>query len=673
MTAPLTTTDRPRRMGLHSLLRLFLLVPLGLPLAADSGGQSPADRAKDPAIEASFIDAPTVNLGYRGAIEGISRRTGDGEDAGGLQCLPGDVVTFFIGDIELGVAPCAAGTVYPTDIRCGLADPQRAEDCAVNIAMFLQAHAPDGADVIVISERSHADAAGVQVDFTLPRGAFEAQFYGDGPPGRYMRQRARENGRPDDPGQSGLPDRARACEHLSENMAERGDNGHAPDCSKQDVEARAVVAVIDTGINVYHQFFHEGSPIYPEGTPPSAVTQEVLDEFGIGPECIIQLTRTGAFAADFAADVASGEWEKPDRCEVVWFAGTNVLARSFVPGTTVILPDDEGDTHGLSTSAAVLKANPEAIVLFLEGLANTDAERFAFSHPAVDFVSTSYGFIGGIPLPGHITDSFSGTHLRGKLHFGACDNTPSAAPHDGTCGPWWSVGISGFEERDEDFQEGGDQPASHGRQVTSGTLPDFISDFTQVLPNCRNCEDGYGRFVAGTSFAAPRSAGVASRILLEARRALGHAGGIFVSEEGPPEAPPLMAAGEIDGQAIAVTNWQMRRALEEAAWIPALEEYDPEEGVFDFFGVPIPEQAPWTVAGWGVISPLFGNVVAETLARLGIAGEPERAKSAEHCDFQTLVIEGRKAYWDFVDSGSETFLNPPEPDPFVFCEQGQLR
>ena len=134
--------------------------------------------------------------------------------------------------------------------------------------------------------------------------------------------------------------------------------------------------------------------------------------------------------------------------------------------------------------------------------------------------------------------AFTGTYQYGKLHFGACDNSPATAPQDGTCGPWWSIGIAGFEEADPNYVTGEPQDSSNGRQLMSGTLPDFIADYTEVLPYCRACEDGYNEYTADTSFATPRSAGTASKILLVARRQLGHLGGI--DRRG---ATPLMVRG----------------------------------------------------------------------------------------------------------------------------------
>jgi hypothetical protein len=432
-------------------------------------------------------------------------------------------------------------------------------------------------------------------------------------------------------------------------------------CGTASTAARVVVAVIDSGVNPYHEFYNAGSPIYPAGSEPSAVTEAVLTEFGVTSACRLQLTRTGNFAADFAADAAL--WSAAAGCDVVWFRGTNVLAKSFDPGTRRFLPDDEDDTHGVGTSSAVLKANPQAIVLFLEGI-GLAAEEYAMMHPSVDFVSTSYGYPASLPLPDHIGRSFTGVYTLGKLHFGACDNSPAPSPQDTTCGPWWSIGIAGFEESDADYEGGGQQPASNGKEVMSGTLPDFVADYWQVLPYCANCETGYDQdFVAGTSFATPRAAGVFSKVLLAARRAAGHEGGIVERGEG---LAPLLVDGALDGAPYTLTNWQLRRAFEVAAWLPPIDQYDPLANLPWDLGLPMPPQTAFAVGGWGVVTTAH-DVVEEALAQIGIAGAPNRTKTAQHCAFQTGVIEARRVYWDYVNFGSETFLAAPE-DRFEPCD-----
>lgn len=420
---------------------------------------------------------------------------------------------------------------------------------------------------------------------------------------------------------------------------------------------RVVVSVIDSGINPYHDFFYADGPLYADLGAPAAITPAVLAEFGVLSDCQLSLTRTGDYAADFAGDAA--QWAAADQCDMVWFQGTNILARSFDPGSVPYQPDNEDDTHGVGVTAAVLTANPEAVIVFLEGAANAEAEQFAMTHPAIDLVTTSYGPIGSIPIPENLGSSFAGTYDWGKLHFGACDNSPSPAVQDATCGPWWSVGIAGFEETQANEPAEG----SNGRQLMSGTFPDFIADYYHTLPYCASCEDGYQNYVGGTSFATPRAAGTASRVLLEARRALGYVGGPYVGQ-----GRPLMAAGILDGQPLVFTNWQLRRALERAAWVPSATDYDPIEGVFDQ-SVPVNPLAPWLQIGWGVLSPTTETgVVAGALAALGVTGDAAPEKDAGYCEFQNSLIAARKLYWDEIAVLSETFLNAPSPDPYEYCD-----
>ncbi|MFA9430795.1 hypothetical protein [Egicoccus sp. AB-alg2] len=413
----------------------------------------------------------------------------------------------------------------------------------------------------------------------------------------------------------------------------------------EDVSApRVVVAAIDSGTNPYHEFFHAGGDgPYPSDAPPTGVTPDVLAEFGIGDDQVLHLTRTGDVAADLAADTA--QWDAVQPGVPYWFAGTNVIGISFDTSTrTPLRPGPEKSAHGVGVAAAVLEANPEAVVVLVEGI--TDAsEEWAFTHPAVDVVTTSYGPIGSPPLPEHLSFSHTGVVGNGKLHFGAVDNSPALSPIDSTGGPWWSIGVAGFQEHD-----------TRGRQHLSGTASDFLGAFVQDLPYCMDCQSGR-REVAGTSFATPTGAGVASLGILAARRAAGHVGGITGDER-------LLVAG--DG--LRLNNWQVRRALEEAAAYPALEEWDPLAfgSPLDAVGTPILDPAPWLTAGWGLLSadPDRG-VVEELLARLGVAGEPTRTKDADTCTFMTTLFEARFAYWNTYAFLGESWLS--DEDPYVRC------
>ncbi|MGI8774904.1 MAG: S8 family serine peptidase [Actinomycetota bacterium] len=399
---------------------------------------------------------------------------------------------------------------------------------------------------------------------------------------------------------------------------------------------RVTVAVIDSGINPYHEYFNARGTLY-GNSKPSSVTPQVLKEFGIGKDQIIELTRTGNFAVDYAKDKA--QFDKIKRGTPYWFKGTNIIGISFTIGEH-LRPDGDASSHGIGTAAAVLTAHPEAIVVAVEAI-NAESEKWAFSHPAVDIVTTSYGPATSAPTLMHLSSSYTGVVENGKAHFGAAANDPTYSTFDQTSGPWWSIGIAGYEEG-----------TTNGRQTTSGSVADFVGDFTQDLPYCRSCEEGTSS-VGGTSFATPRSAGTFSKILLEARRAFNHRGGIVEDNK----KGPLLVAGKK-----SFTVWEMRRALEEAAYYPGAQDYSPgADG-----SLPVVTQAPWYQMGWGLITPEPGmKVIPETLAHLGIKGKPDRVKPQEACDFMTANMQVRRGYWQYAAILGDGFGEAE--DPYIYC------
>jgi hypothetical protein len=403
-------------------------------------------------------------------------------------------------------------------------------------------------------------------------------------------------------------------------------------------KARVVVAVIDSGINPYHEYFHARGPLYKD-SKPSSVTPAVLKEFGIGKDNIIEITRTGDFAKDFAKD--KKQFANIEEGEPVWFKGTNIIGISFLGDGQRLRPDGNASAHGIGTAGAVLTANPEAIVVTVEDISAT-SEEWAFTHPAVDIITTSYGPVTSVPTGGHLSNSYTGVVKNGKAHFGAAANDPTYSTFDETSGPWWSIGIAGFEEG-----------TSGGRQIMSGNIPDFVGDFTQDLPYCRSCESGL-ESVGGTSFATPRSAGTFSQILLATRRDRHHRGGIVKTKEGP----------SLVGGKDPLTVWEMRRALEQAAYYPTSADFSTEGGVDT--AVPVNDVAPWVQTGWGLISPSRQfKVVEQALAHLKVRGKATRSKPQEACDFMTANMAARHGYFDQAAPNSQSFGK--SEDPYVYC------
>ena len=401
-------------------------------------------------------------------------------------------------------------------------------------------------------------------------------------------------------------------------------------------EPRVVVAPVDTGVNPYHEFF---------AVEASAVTQNVLGEFVAAlPEGndlrIIDL------GDGYLADVAAGKYDDVTEGDLAWFRGTNIIARSAISvagrpapdGPRPFLPDDPDDTHGTGVAGSVVAGNPEAVVYFVEGTTN---EREAFTHPAVDIVTTSYGFATAAPLP--LDGSHEGVVELGKLHTGATTNDPSLAAVDGTGGPWWVLGVAGFEEG-----------TSEGKQVLSGTVPDVVADFTQELPYCDTCTAGTEE-VGGTSFATPLTAGVASRVLLQLRRDAGHVGGITENAGGE-----MVMVDRAEGD--DVTTWDLRRALEVGAYVPT--ELDPT--AVGETALPVNPVLPAAQVGWGAITPDPEHAVVDN-ALAYLRDGTETTKPAGTCDFMTGVMTFRYTTWDAYPTSPTFGQDSATGSPYVAC------
>lgn len=426
--------------------------------------------------------------------------------------------------------------------------------------------------------------------------------------------------------------------------------GTGDDPVQAKAAARVVVAVVDSALNPYHAFFYAGSPIYPDAAPAS-VTPDVLAELGVTSVDRVRLTRSGDLAADVAADAAF--WDRVEHGKPYWFEGSNVVAVSYCEEPfRPLQPQAEKNPHGTGTSASMLKAHPEAVLLFIEACempTGPDAEalEYVLTHPAVDLLSFSYNF----GLPTTEPSAYRGVIEFGKLIFQAAGNYPIPVPYQGGAGSWWTIGVSGIDEQ------------ANGQVVSAALLPDFVAGFADTLPFCMDCETEL-LTIAGTSVSTPQAAGLASKILLEARRRLGHEGGIHIDAGQP---PAMVVSGER-----RVSNWDLRRALEEAAYVDyGPGDYTPPAPVVDLppiNAVPINPQAPWLQIAWGDLStqPAKG-VLDETLAHLGF-GAPTREKPAGYCDFMAEQMRTRQEYGDARGQASGEVV--PTPNPYRFCDAG---
>ena len=371
---------------------------------------------------------------------------------------------------------------------------------------------------------------------------------------------------------------------------------------EEEFESYSVVAPVDTGINVYHDRFRLNET-YPDW---------LIEGLGVTMTC--ELTQEGTWQERYEADKEMC-WDKINSTDIVYFPGTKIIGTTPDDNTDIPILDDPSDGHGTAVTGAVLDANPDAIIFFVEGFSDA-AVLAAANQPLVDIISTSFGPIGSIPVPGIEDATEVAVVQEKKIHTGAADNSPSPAVQDSTAGPPWSIGISGYAE------EGDDQ-----KETMSGSYPDIAADWTQVLPNHDDI-DGYHE-TSGTSFATPRTAGLLSKVIQHLRTESGD----FSSGADP----DLRDGYLVNGDNMNISQAQIRDALNLSAWYPSFNTWDPLSGT-----TPVSPVAPCTQIGWGVVNesnvePIINHLNGKTM-------QPDRPSDVTLCMETNQEI--RETYWN---------------------------
>ena len=370
--------------------------------------------------------------------------------------------------------------------------------------------------------------------------------------------------------------------------------------------AFSVIAPIDTGINVYHDHFRTNES-YP---------QWLLDDLGVNKVC--NLTFNGTWQERYDADRADC-WDNLTTSDIVYFPGTKIIGTSPDGDGGILILDDPSDGHGTAVTGSVIDANPDAVIFFVEGFSDT-AVLAAANQPLVDVISTSFGAIGSVPLPGIEDATKVAVVENNKLHTGAADNSPSPAIQDATAGPPWSIGIAGYAE------EGDDQ-----KEIMSGSYPDISADWTQYLPNHDDI-DGYHE-TSGTSFATPRTAGIISYVLQSLRHEYSDfSSGASVERDGM----------LVSGSNFTVSNQEVRQAINLSAWYPDFG-WDPTSGT-----MPISPVMPCTQTGWGLVNLSNIEPIIAHLNESSIMGE--RPSDVEAC--MSANQELRESYWGAYPSSA---------------------
>lgn len=299
-------------------------------------------------------------------------------------------------------------------------------------------------------------------------------------------------------------------------------------------DEHVVVAVVDTGINPYHEFFRAPALVdHPStwltGFPAGA--QSVQLDFG-------QPNLTASVQADAAAwgslqrSAWLGEAAGFDT-HLYTFPGTRIVgAVSFGEyserlggvGTVPILDEHGHGTHSAGLAAGANMAAPDGNVLIVmvevgQG-AFEEGVRWAARQPWIDAISASIGTVANAPATTSALGSREGMEwatreaaMAGKPVFMASGNgvsgTGLAPDHCATTtghytGPSWVTRI-GAAERDS-----GNPTYWHCVPVEAVARTNVASPEAAALSG--------GSIATGTSAATPNAAGHWARVMLEARR-----------------------------------------------------------------------------------------------------------------------------------------------------------
>jgi len=155
--------------------RLILTSAFVLLTACGGGGSSDTSSESGPPANESgpspdigvFLDSPVINIGYRTeTLESVTNSLGE------YEYLPGETVTFFIGDLEFPPVE-ASGTVTALDLA---GTPNTSDPRVVNMIRLLQTLDQDGNPQNGITISDTAKSTATQVDFDLSEADFSSSL-----------------------------------------------------------------------------------------------------------------------------------------------------------------------------------------------------------------------------------------------------------------------------------------------------------------------------------------------------------------------------------------------------------------------------------------------------------------------------------------------------------------
>lgn len=391
------------------------------------------------------------------------------------------------------------------------------------------------------------------------------------------------------------------------------DPGHA--------DEHVVVALLDTGVNPFHEAFRTGQVGMPGDLPVQAV-----DQASGQPPLYVPIQPVGS--------IEQTEWltEALEPRTLYSFAGTNLMFYSF--DDDLEAPDWNG--HGTATAGIVARNAPGATILMVQiGDAIAEPAEWIAEQPWIDIVSvsigtradgaTDYACYATVGQAGSLCAGYADQAERsraavasGKLWVNSAGNEPTPMLTDQWDGPPWVISVGGADSYRQ------------GEAVQASKTPDVLSDFiVDDLPDDDSVDETF--WATGTSLATPTVAATLADAILTLREKTGHTGGIENGQLVP---------------RLGVANEQVRDAMNRTAIYWGPEDYRPTApghpdgvGVFGA-GSPILPGAPWVQMGWGYVNASLSEDIVQVLS-----GQEDPAKPQGAVEHMQARQQARQAMW----------------------------
>lgn len=424
---------------------------------------------------------------------------------------------------------------------------------------------------------------------------------------------------------------------------------------------QSVIALIDTGINPYHEEFR-GTGSFDEHPA------WFVDGYPHGAEALPLTFDAATYAEAKAAD--ADVWAGVKGNTLYYVPGTRIAGMICVGGCRNL---DEGG-HGTGTASlaagATLGEAPESLIVSVTGDIFGGA-RWAARQGWIDVISMSLGLWAGGPTVG-INDPVSGGTGNPYVPF----SMPGAQKTAYDSGKRWFSGSAGGAAAwaNTGPATGGAVPVEYGTNVPSpnggqssfsgtpwtfavepywpdneqtwrnqGYPPDMVANGWDLIAASGASLTGTNSF-GHASGATPQPAGMYARIVMEARKALGS------SQEGPVDGvlatagvgASLPAAGPLADGVFTIDEAEavLLHSLEQVNTVESVQEHGFSQEAFDRSMVTAPG-AEYVTQGWGLLTDDARALALDVLA--GTTPMPFRPQDDAA---YAAVFTARLAFWE---------------------------